>query len=51
MEWQSGIDTVAHKATLECNGKTIAILGNGFYHIFPKENESLYKSIIKNTML
>lgn len=48
MEWQSGIDTIAHQATLEEKGKTIAVLGNGFNHIFPKENEELFKQIIKN---
>ncbi len=30
------------------NGKTIAILGSGFNHIYPKENISLVKEIIKN---
>ncbi len=48
MEWQVGIDTIAHKTTLECKGKTIAVLGNGFNHIFPKENKSLYYDIIEN---
>ena len=43
-----GIDTVAHQATLQKNGKTIAILGSGFKHIFPKENIELYQQIIKN---
>ena len=38
----------AIKTTLECKGKTIAVLGNGFNHIFPKENKSLYYDIIKN---
>ena len=48
MEWQIGIDTIAHKTTLEYRGKTIAVLGNGFNHIFPKENKALYYDIIKN---
>lgn len=42
-----GIDTAAHKGTLEVQGKTIAVLGNGFNHIFPKSNIELYKEIIK----
>lgn len=42
-----GIDTAAHRGTIEAKGKTIAVLGNGFHHIFPKENERLYKEIIK----
>ena len=43
-----GIDTIAHKTTLQEKGKTIAILGNGFNHIFPKENIKLYQEIIKS---
>lgn len=43
----NGIDTIAHKITLENNGKTIAVLGNGFNQIFPKENIDLYHKIIK----
>ena len=42
-----GIDTAAHLGTLEAKGKTIAVLGNGFKHIFPKENINLYKEIIE----
>lgn len=48
MEWQNGIDTFAHKGTLEVKGKTIAVLGNGFNNIFPKENIKLYQDIIKS---
>ena len=51
MEWQNGIDTVAHKATIEAGGKTIAVLGCGFSNIFPKENIQLYYDIIKNNGL
>lgn len=46
MEWQYGIDTVAHKSTLESKGYTIAVLGNGFNNIFPPENIQLYHEII-----
>lgn len=42
-----GIDTAAHRSTIATKGETIAVLGNGFHHIFPKENEELYKEIIK----
>ena len=48
VEWQSGIDSIAHKTTLEEKGKTIAVLGGGFKHIYPKENIGLYQQIIKN---
>jgi len=46
VEWQYGIDTVAHKSTLESKGYTIAVLGNGFNNIFPPENIQLYHEII-----
>lgn len=48
VEWQNGIDTSAHIGTLEAYGKTIAVLGNGFNNIFPKENIKLYQDIIKS---
>ena len=47
MEWQNGIDTCAHRATLDVKGKTIAVLGSGFNHIFPPKNIELYKEIIE----
>ena len=43
-----GIDGVAHDVALEKEGKTIAILGGGFNHIYPKENEWLFYKIIEN---
>lgn len=43
-----GIDGQAHNgATLEV-GKTIAVLGSGFNHIYPKENEWLFHKILEN---
>ena len=47
----NGIDSVAHKTCLEYGGKTIAVLGSGFRHIFPKENEELFHQIIENNGL
>ena len=51
VEWQNGIDTAAHRTTLEEHGKTIAVLGCGFKYIFPKENKGLYMQIIRNSGL
>ena len=45
-----GIDTIAHQTVLEENGKTIAILGSGFNHIFPEENKTLYELKIKDSL-
>lgn len=42
-----GIDSAAHIGTIEQMGKTIAVLGSGFNHIFPKENVWLYQEILK----
>ena len=46
MDWQNGIDTAAHLYSYNQLGKTIAVLGNGFNHIFPSENIGLYKKIL-----
>lgn len=43
-----GIDTIAHKATLEVQGTTVAVLGSGLKHITPTTNYSLGMQIIKN---
>lgn len=43
-----GIDAQAHIATIKERGKTIAVLGNGLNHIFPKENKELYYEILEN---
>lgn len=42
-----GIDSHAHIETLNNKGNTIAVLGNGFNNIFPKENINLYRKIIE----
>lgn len=43
-----GIDTVAHKSTLEVKGKTIAILGSGLLNIYPASNTQLSNDIVSN---
>ncbi|HUC94649.1 MAG TPA: DNA-processing protein DprA [Candidatus Saccharimonadales bacterium] len=42
-----GVDTVAHKACLSVNGKTVAVLGNGLDTVYPPENANLADEIIK----
>lgn len=43
-----GIDSCAHEGAYDKIGKTIAVLGCGIDIIYPKENEELYKNIIRS---
>ena len=43
----AGIDGIAHNAAIEECGKTIAVLGGGFNHIYPPENEWLFHKIVE----
>lgn len=42
-----GIDTYAHMGAKCGKGKTVAVLGAGFNHIYPKQNTKLYQDIIE----
>ncbi|MRG85412.1 DNA-protecting protein DprA [Salinibacillus xinjiangensis] len=46
-----GIDKLSHQAALAYNGKTIAVLGFGFHHIYPKENIHIMNTIGRNHLL
>ncbi len=40
-----GVDTYAHRGALKAQGRTIAVMGSGFNHIYPPENAGLAKKI------
>jgi len=41
-----GVDAAAHEGALRARGRTIAVLGGGVDHIYPKENRTIYESIL-----
>lgn len=43
-----GIDGVAHRAALETQGKTVAVLGNGLFHTYPRRHALLAQRIVDN---
>ncbi len=47
----TGIDKISHEGALSVNGKTIAVLGNGFDHIFPSMNLNLAREIAKKGLI
>ncbi|WP_254846683.1 DNA-processing protein DprA [Oceanobacillus sojae] len=46
-----GIDSMAHRLTLERGGNTIAVLGSGFHSIYPREHISLYQQIAREGLV
>ncbi len=43
-----GIDAAAHRGALTVSGgKTVAVLGSGFGHLYPKQNRGLAKAILR----
>ena len=43
-----GIDGYAHDGALSCGQPTIAVLGSGFNHIYPKQHTALYERIVEH---
>ena len=46
-----GIDSIAHRKTLEVGGKTIAVLGSGFDNVYPSQHQSLADEIARKGLL
>lgn len=46
-----GVDAIAHKVSIECQGSTIAVLGCGVDCCTPTENQDLYEQILDNNGL
>ncbi|TYS61595.1 DNA-protecting protein DprA [Sutcliffiella horikoshii] len=46
-----GVDISAHQLTMEKGGNTIAVLGSGFFQIYPKEHLSYAEKIASHQLL
>ena len=46
-----GIDAASHQGALQAGGKTIAVLGNGLYSIYPRHHQRLAEQISRHGAL
>lgn len=47
----AGVDSIAHKTTIEIGGKTIAVIGTPLDQAYPKENANLQQLIAREHLL
>lgn len=43
-----GIDSAAHRGALKAGGRTVAVMGTGFRHIYPMESSKIWPKIAEN---
>jgi DNA processing protein len=43
-----GVDTMAHKITLECGGITHVVFGSGLTHPYPSQNKEFFRKVVKS---
>src|SRR5580658_5760874 len=47
----TGVDTVVHETAIECDGRTIAVIGTPLSHTYPRENAELQRRIARDFLL
>lgn len=43
-----GVDAIAHRTAIECDGRTVAVLGTPLDTFYPKENRALQEEIMRD---
>jgi DNA processing protein len=47
----TGVDTVVHETAIECDGRTIAVIGTPLSHTYPRENAELQRQIARDFLV